>query len=247
MAETSPSPEEQALRRRARRRLVGAIALALLAVVVLPMVFDSEPRPMGNNVDIRIPGQDTPFEPATSASPKVNAPVPAAAPTAAPAAPAPAAAEPAKATVAETKPAPVAAPLPAPKPEAKPAEKPKSESKPAEPAKPLAKPTEPAKPVEQHKPAKAEAKPAPVQKPVAAKVEAAQAASAYFLQLGVFSSESNAKQMQAKVRAAGFKASIMPVGKQFKVRVGPVADKAKALDYEAKLKSKGLTAVLVEQ
>ena len=33
-----------ALRRRGRRRLLGAIALVLLAVIVLPMVFDPEPR-----------------------------------------------------------------------------------------------------------------------------------------------------------------------------------------------------------
>jgi len=32
------------LKRRGRRRLVGAIALVLAAVIVLPMVFDSEPR-----------------------------------------------------------------------------------------------------------------------------------------------------------------------------------------------------------
>jgi DedD protein len=30
------------LKRRGRRRLVGAIALVLAAVIVLPMVFDSE-------------------------------------------------------------------------------------------------------------------------------------------------------------------------------------------------------------
>src|SRR5437762_2523723 len=31
------------LKRRGRRRLVGAVALVLLAVIVLPMVFDPEP------------------------------------------------------------------------------------------------------------------------------------------------------------------------------------------------------------
>lgn len=51
------------LKRRGRRRLVGAIALVLLAVIVLPMVFDPEPRPVPP-VSVRIPGEDdTPFKP----------------------------------------------------------------------------------------------------------------------------------------------------------------------------------------
>lgn len=45
------------LKRRSRRRLIGAIALVLLAVIVLPMVFDSEPRGSGTPVQIRIPGE----------------------------------------------------------------------------------------------------------------------------------------------------------------------------------------------
>jgi DedD protein len=52
------------LRRRGRRRLVGAVALVLLAVIVLPMVFDPEPRNPGPAVSVRIPGEDdTPFKP----------------------------------------------------------------------------------------------------------------------------------------------------------------------------------------
>ena len=34
----------ETLKRRGRRRLVGAVALVLAAVIVLPMVFDPEPR-----------------------------------------------------------------------------------------------------------------------------------------------------------------------------------------------------------
>jgi len=53
-----------ALKRRGRRRLVGAVALVLLAVIVLPMVFDSEPRTSAPPVSVRIPGEDdTPFAP----------------------------------------------------------------------------------------------------------------------------------------------------------------------------------------
>ena len=46
------------LKRRGRRRLVGAIALVLLAVIILPMVFDSEPRQSPPPVSVRIPGED---------------------------------------------------------------------------------------------------------------------------------------------------------------------------------------------
>ena len=50
--------EEQNLRRKARRRLIGAIALTLAVVVVLPMVLDNEPKPAGRDIDLRIPDPD---------------------------------------------------------------------------------------------------------------------------------------------------------------------------------------------
>lgn len=74
------SQEIGALRRRGRRRLVGAIALVLLAVIVLPMVFDAEPRQGTPAVSVRIPSEDD-----TAFSPK-PAPKPAATPPSAPAA-----------------------------------------------------------------------------------------------------------------------------------------------------------------
>ena len=52
------SPDVNALKRRGRRRLVGAIALVLVAVIVLPMVFDSEPRGSAPPVSVRIPAED---------------------------------------------------------------------------------------------------------------------------------------------------------------------------------------------
>lgn len=55
------------LKRRGRRRLVGAIALVLAAVIVLPMVFDSEPRGSAPPVSVRIPGEDE-----TGFTPKVT-------------------------------------------------------------------------------------------------------------------------------------------------------------------------------
>jgi DedD protein len=50
--------EELQLRRRARRRLIGAVVLVMLVVLLLPMVLDSEPKPAGQDIDIRIPSPD---------------------------------------------------------------------------------------------------------------------------------------------------------------------------------------------
>lgn len=46
------------LKKRARRRLVGAVALALLAAIVLPMVMDNGPKPPSSELTIRIPSQE---------------------------------------------------------------------------------------------------------------------------------------------------------------------------------------------
>jgi len=53
------SDEELQLRRRARRRLIGAIVLVTAIVVVLPMVLDSEPKPVSRDVSVRIPSPDS--------------------------------------------------------------------------------------------------------------------------------------------------------------------------------------------
>lgn len=45
-------------KKRARRRLVGAIALALAAAVGLPMLLDSEPKPIAGDIAIQIPAKD---------------------------------------------------------------------------------------------------------------------------------------------------------------------------------------------
>jgi DedD protein len=63
----------ETLKRRGRRRLVGAVALVLLAVIVLPMVFDPEPRSSAPAVSVRIPGEnEAPFapKPAAKTAPK---------------------------------------------------------------------------------------------------------------------------------------------------------------------------------
>ena len=54
-----PEPAVDELKRRARRRLVGAIVLALAAAVVLPMLLESDPKPFGDDVAIKIPPIDS--------------------------------------------------------------------------------------------------------------------------------------------------------------------------------------------
>ena len=54
-------------KKRARRRLVGAIGLALLVAIGLPMLLDSEPKPLSTDIDIRIPSKDKAPEPAAAA------------------------------------------------------------------------------------------------------------------------------------------------------------------------------------
>jgi DedD protein len=76
----------EALKRRGRRRLVGAIALVLAAVIILPMVFDSAPKQELPPVSVRIPAEDDaafkpkvtpappPAEPAEKPAAKAEAP-----------------------------------------------------------------------------------------------------------------------------------------------------------------------------
>jgi len=113
------SDDVNLLRRRARRRLVGAIALVVLAVVVLPIILDQKPRSGPQELTVQIPSQDGgPFK--TRALPPLQSPPPAAQKADTPAAKAPEpAAEP-------------AAPAPAKSESAKAADKPRAKPKPAQ-------------------------------------------------------------------------------------------------------------------
>ncbi len=55
---TTASNEASEIRRRGRRRLIGAIVLVVFAVVFIPMVLDSEPRPKRSEVSLEIPAKD---------------------------------------------------------------------------------------------------------------------------------------------------------------------------------------------
>ena len=54
------SPEASEIRRRGRQRLIGAVAIALLLIVFVPMVLDSEPRPARQEPAMSIPPRDNP-------------------------------------------------------------------------------------------------------------------------------------------------------------------------------------------
>lgn len=78
----TPAPESAAayadpLHRRARHRLIGASVLVVLAVLILPWVFDVKPPTVSHNVPIAIEGQtsdNTPVSAATAALPLTPAP-----------------------------------------------------------------------------------------------------------------------------------------------------------------------------
>ena len=84
------SDEEVQLKKRARRRLIGAIVIVTVVVVVLPMVLDNEPKPLTQDIDIRIPSPESagpftskvvPVPESPSAKPSTAKPAPEAKPT----------------------------------------------------------------------------------------------------------------------------------------------------------------------
>jgi DedD protein len=119
MASTA-STEASEIRRRGRQRLIGAVAIAVLLVVFVPMILDSEPRSDHAEPSLTIPSKDKvePLPaPAKSRTPPVEASKAAdAVPKAAeaPAVPAPAPDAP-KAVETPPKAAPQPVPQPAPK------------------------------------------------------------------------------------------------------------------------------------
>ena len=70
------SDESLQLKKRARRRLVGAVVLVTLVVIFLPMVLDKQPKPVGQDIAITIPSQDSAGDFNTKPAPTAPAPVP---------------------------------------------------------------------------------------------------------------------------------------------------------------------------
>ena len=80
--------DEDKLKRQARRRLIGAVALTTAIVVILPMVLENEPKPVGQDIELRIPDKDKvaafvpriDLQPASAPVSAVSAPAPEEAP-----------------------------------------------------------------------------------------------------------------------------------------------------------------------
>lgn len=83
--ERSASDESvEAVRRRARYRLVGALVLVMIGVVGFPLVFDTQPRPVDQDLAIIIPDKNQVAALAVSDKPLVSAAPDASAPVVAP-------------------------------------------------------------------------------------------------------------------------------------------------------------------
>jgi DedD protein len=254
-------------KKRARRRLVGAIALALAAAVGLPMLLDSQPKPLAGDIAIQIPSKD-------KAAPL---PVPAD-PSAAPAVQAPAggkavAAEdsvdkgeevvqaPPVAKVAIATPRPEHKPEP--KQEARPERKPEPKHEPKHEPKPDSKPEhkladkadkaeKPLKPKSEDKPAKPhddsralailEGKAADK----AAKPDAA--GQKFVVQVAALATQEKVTELQDKLKDAGIKSFTHKVptatGERIQVRVGPFS-RDEADKMRARLDKVGLSGSMV--
>ena len=222
------SAAELELKRRGKRRLIGAVTLGALAVVILPMIFDSEPKKMaeGKNaakqeiaIDIPpkeglapLPPPTPPTTPTASLMPSTTPPT--TAPVLAPAPAAPATVPPAVAKVAEKAP-PVSVVAPEPKP------------KPA-PALPPA--TSPTKEAPKAAPAKA---------------------GGFVVQIGAYKDAENAKTIIAQMKEAKlavFSDTIsVKTGVVTRVRLGPFASKEKAEAALLQAKLAGVTGKVVPQ
>ena len=219
------SQEIGALRRRGRRRLVGAIALVLLAVIVLPMVFDSEPRQGAPAVSVRIPSEDDAgFSP--KPAPKIpSAPKPAALP--------------------ETQ-----KPAAAPKAEAKPDDKqqraavaPKAEPKPDEKQQKSAAAPK-AEPKAEEKPAAQATPKAPQQEAEQQRAQAAIRGEQFIIPVAALANADKLKELVARLNEAKLPYYTEPVataqGQVTRVRVGPFGDRVAAEKAAERLKTLGL-------
>lgn len=257
-------------KKRARRRLVGAIALALAAAVGLPMLLDSEPKPLGADIAINIPSKDKAAALPVPAAATVDSgeeivdpadavPLDTAQPQ--PAAPAATVATPpldpppvrtldtTRAEPAVPKAEPRLEPKPEPvKPEPK--REPKHEAHPKvadlearKPEKPAEKP--PVKPVE--------AKPAPAQSDAARAlailegkpaVKATGPSQKYVVQVAALATQQKVDELQGRLRSAGVSSFTEKNGDLIRVRVGPYS-KEEGEKIRSKLISMGLSGTMV--
>lgn len=231
MAAEQLTDKETQFKKRARRRLVGAVALVLLMVTVLPMVLDDRSGQTTSQPEIalNIPSQDgTGFtskiipvkdEPPAAAEPQVEMAPPLDTP-AKPVAPEP---KPDGAVSNKSAPAPQAEAAPAP-------------AKPAEPA-PEPKPA-PAPTAEASKPVVTAAAPSGSMKKGTVSV-----------QIGVFSDAAKVDEMRSKIAASGVKCYTEDLntskGDKIRLRCGPYPTRADAQQALDRIKLAGFGGILV--
>lgn len=224
----APAAESvEAMRKRAKHRLIGAFILVLLGVIGFPVLFDSQPRSVALDIPIEIPDKN-------KVKPLVNVPAPAPAASAAPA------------SIAASE----SAPAPAPAPSAALAKVPAASAVLGERAVPQVTPVAPApeKPVE-----KPVAKPdaaAKIQALLDGKEPSTALAGRFVVQIGAFADVLKAREARLKVEKAGLKTYTQVVqpkeGKRIRVRVGPFESKADAEKVAEKIKKLDLPASILE-
>lgn len=257
-AATASTESVEVMRRRARRRLIGSVVLVLAAIIVFPLVFDTQPRPVSSDIAIEIPSREAtaPLQPETHGravpgldqdEEEVVAQAEEPATTDAPEAPAPAAAP-----IAPVAPTPPARSEPAPAPARPAATAPKPATAPPAAA---AKPTPPAAAATPAKPAPAPAAPARSsdaerarallegRSPAAASAAAASGQS-FVVQVGAFADANKALEVRQRIERSGFKTYTQVAqtadGARTRVRVGPFKTRAEAEQAAGKVKSLGL-------
>ncbi|WP_343499301.1 SPOR domain-containing protein [Achromobacter denitrificans] len=229
------------LRGRARRRLAGAVALVLAAVIILPMVLDSQPVPVADDIPIRVPDRNTPFQPQVSEPQAAATETPATSP-----APTEPAAVPTPPPVVSVPP-PVAA-APATPPAAQPTTPPATAPKPATPpAKPDPKPATPPKPdTRSDDGARAlallEGRAAPAATPAPAPKPAAK--GNFVLQIAAYTTSEDAQSRRSKLHQAGVTNAFVEqatIGgkQQYRLRVGPFPSREAAQAAQARLRTLG--------
>jgi DedD protein len=251
-------------KKRARRRLVGAVALVLAAVVGLPMILDSEPKPVTDDIAIDIPSKDKRTQagavqtpPPVASAPKLpgNAGLdkneevidPASLPTPSEAAPSTAARSEMPQLV-KPEPKPKAeprteAPRP-PRPEGKNEAKPERKTELAH-AKPETRPAPHAvEKVDDASRAKAILEGRAEPKP-----EAKKESGRFVVQVAALATQDKVDELQDKLRSAGIASFTQKVstdgGSRTRIRVGPFSSKEEADRVRAKLSKIGLAGTLV--
>lgn len=259
MAKQLTADEEFILKRQARRRLIGAVALITAVVVILPMVFDSEPPASSiNEVELRIPDKEKIGE--FQVASEVNADqasleIVDAAPVAVSSVIAPvqntsgvvpvvASVLPASAAVAVAKPGLLPAPT-----VAHPARDEKTTSIKKSPAA-VSAPADPLSILEDRvsAPRAAEAKHAEEKFKVKAGVKPTDAQhpkSGFVVQVGVFANADSAKKLQEKLHKQGLHVYSEKVANKIRIRIGSFTTREAAEKVRRKLESQGTHASIV--